>query len=507
MCTKMNQQILKLTSIGKMFPGVKALDSVSFEVAGGEVHALVGENGAGKSTLIKILGGIFPQDYGTVLFDGKEAHFKNAHQSQQTGISVIFQEFNLLPDLTVAENIFIGREPRRSFLLDWRKITQNTEKLLAQLGVSLEPKALVEHLSVAQKQMVEIAKALSFKARLIIMDEPTAALSENEVQKLFEIIRTLKSHGTTILFVSHRLKEVFAIADRITVLRDGRFVATKNAGQTNEDQIVRLMVGRDIKSFFAKDSTCTESITLSVRNLNITGMLKNISFTVYRGQILGVAGLMGSGKTELAEAMYGLLPLDSGDISIDGRRVNVTGPQQAIALGIGLVPEDRKSDSIFPGLSVLHNLTMTIIKHLTYWRGIKLNLRQERQNLQDYAAKLDIRFQNPQQKIDFLSGGNQQKISLARALAADCKLLILCEPTRGIDVAAKAEIHALMNQLAKKGVAIIMISSELPEVVSMSDACIVMYQGQITGYLNKEQMTETNIVACAVGQMTIGAES
>lgn len=507
MHTKMTQQILKLTSIGKMFPGVKALDSVSFDVTGGDVHALVGENGAGKSTLIKILGGIFPQDYGTVLFDGKEVHFKNAHQSQQAGISVIFQEFNLLPDLTVAENIFIGREPRKSLFLDWRKITRNTEKLLAQLGVSLTPKALVEHLSVAQKQMVEIAKALSFKTKLIIMDEPTAALSENEVQKLFEIIRTLKAHGTTILFVSHRLKEIFAIADKITVLRDGRFVATKAVGQTSEKEIIQLMVGRDIKTFFAKDSTCTESVMLSVRNLNIKDTLKNISFKVYKGQILGVAGLMGSGKTELAEALYGLLSPDSGDISIDGRRVNVTSPQRAIALGVGFVAEDRKSDSIFPSLSVLHNLTMTIIRRLTHWWGIKLNLRQEKQNLQDYAGKLDIRFQGPQQKIDFLSGGNQQKVLLARALAADCRLLILCEPTRGIDVAAKAEIHALMNELAKKGVAIVMISSELPEIISMSDCCIAMHKGRVTGYLNKDQMTETNIIACAVGQMTVGLES
>jgi len=502
----MDPEILKLEHISKFFPGVKALDAVSFDVTRGEVHALVGENGAGKSTLIKILGGVFSQDSGTVLFDSADIRFKNTHHSQQSGISVIYQEFNLLPHLSVAENVFIGREPKKLLFLNWRKIVQDTKRILEQLDVSLDPKILVEELSVAEKQMVEIAKALSFKAKLIIMDEPTAALSENEVQKLFAIIRTLKAQGTAVLFVSHRLKEVFAIADRITVLRDGRFVVTRSVNETDEKEIIRLMVGRDIDTLFSKDSTYSKSTVLSVRKVNIQNILKDVSFELRKGEILGVAGLMGSGKTQLAEALYGLLALDGGDIFIEGKRVNITSPKEAILLGIGFVSEDRKSDSIFPELSVLHNMTMTILKRLTRWRGIVLNFFQERKSLQDYTARLDIRYQNPHQKIAFLSGGNQQKVLLARALAADCRLLVLCEPTRGVDVGAKAEIHALINELAKKGVAMILISSELPEIIGMSDSCIVMHHGRMAGYLNKTEMTETNIIGCATGQMTIGLE-
>jgi len=499
--------ILQLKAVTKLFPGVRALDSVSFDVAQGEVHALVGENGAGKSTLIKILGGVFAPDSGKIIFDNKQVNFKNTHQSQLSGISVIFQEFNLLPDLSVAENIYIGREPKKGPFIDWRKITADSETILKQLDVKLDPKTIVESLSVAEKQMVEIAKALSFKARLIIMDEPTAALSERETEKLFEIVRTLKSQGATILFVSHRLKEVFAISDRITVLRDGRFITTKNIKQTNEEEIIRLMVGRDIKSFFSKSSDHSQSVILSVRDLNFRDSLRDISFDAKRGQILGVAGLMGCGKTQLAEALYGLLPIKDGNIILDGRQVRINNPQEAIKLGIGFVSEERKENGIFPGLAVLHNLTMTIIRKLTGWLGMKLDVQKERDVLADYTSRLDIRYYRPQQEIDFLSGGNQQKVLFARALASDCNLLILCEPTRGVDVGAKAEIHSLMNELAKKGVAIIMISSDLPEVISMSDNCITMYHGRITGFLNKEQMTETNIVACAVGQKTIGIEN
>jgi ABC-type sugar transport system ATPase subunit len=499
--------ILQLTAVTKVFPGVKALDSVSFDVAEGEVHSLVGENGAGKSTLIKILGGVFAADSGKIIFGNKQINFRSTHQSQLSGISVIFQEFNLLPDLSVAENIYIGREPKKGPFIDWRKITADSEAILKQLGVEIDPKTIVEGLSVAEKQMVEIAKALSFKAKLIIMDEPTAALSEREAEKLFEIVRTLKLQGAAILFVSHRLKEVFAVSDRITVLRDGRFIATKDVRQTDEEEIIRFMVGRDIKSSFAKNSGHSQAITLSVRNLNFQNSLKNISFDVRRGQILGVAGLMGCGKTQLAEALYGLLPIECGEITLDGRQTKINSPRKAIEMGIGFVSEERKENGVFPGLSVLHNLTITIIGKLSGRLGIRLNFQKERDTLTSYTNRLDIRYHRPQQEIDFLSGGNQQKVLLARALASDCKLLILCEPTRGIDVGAKAEIHSLMNELAKKGVAIIMISSDLPEVISMSDRCITMYRGRITGYLSKEQMTETNIVACAVGQKIIGSEN
>ncbi len=500
----MTEPRLKLEKITRTFPGVKALDGVSFDLAPGEVHALVGENGAGKSTLIKILGGLFPQDSGRILLEGRERRFRNAHHSQESGISVIHQEFDLFPELSVAENIFVSREFLRGIFLDWRAMSRATVDLLDRLNVSIPPMKAVEDLSVAEKQMVEIAKALSFNARLIVMDEPTAALSDREVESLFAVTRALRDQGTTVLFVSHRLKEVFAIADRITVLRDGKVVATRDARESDEREITRLMVGRDIAGYFSKDAAYSNEMVLTVRGLGISGELEDISFDLRRGEILGVAGLMGCGRRQLVEALYGLQPIDRGEVLLEGRPVVLPDPKRAIARGIGFLAEERKSHGIFPEMSVLHNATISILRWLTRWAGTRISFAQERACLSRYADRLNIRCRDEHQQIQYLSGGNQQKVLLARALAADCKVLILCEPTRGVDVGAKGEIHALMNQLAAKGVAMLMISSELPEVINMSDSVMVMHEGRIAGRLSDDEMTETNIIACATGHTTIG---
>ena len=495
--------LLRLRELDKAFPGIRALSDVSFDVRSGEVLALVGENGAGKSTLIKILGGLFPPDAGQILFDGRVVRFRNAHQAQLAGISVIYQEFNLMPELTVAENIFVGREPSRLGWLNGKQLRRDAAALLERLGVVLDPMGLVADLSVAQKQMVEIAKALSFQAKLLVMDEPTAALSDKETEKLFTIARHVKAAGMSVLFVSHRLQEVFAIADRITVLRDGRVIGTRDATQTDQAEIVRLMVGRDIGTPAARADPAAGEPILAVRGATVAGQFEEVTFEVRRGEILGIAGLMGSGRTQLAEALYGLWPLDGGRILFEGREVSLRHPAEAIALGIGFLSEDRKSGSLFPELSVLHNLTMSSLRRLSGRVGAVLDFPRERDCLEHYTARLDIRCRGASQEIAFLSGGNQQKVLLARLLATRSRLLILCEPTRGVDVGAKAEIHRFMGGLAQKGLAIILISSDLPELISLSDRCLVMHAGRISGRLDRSSMIETNIVGCATGQQEL----
>jgi len=497
--------LLEFRGVSKAFGGTQALLDVSFDVSAGTIHALVGENGAGKSTLIKILGGVFSSDSGTLRFEGRPLRFQSTHESQQAGISVIYQEFNLLPDLTVAENVFIGREPRRWGLLDGSAMRRETDRLLSQLAVELDPMAIVGDLSVGQRQMVEIAKALNVRANLIVMDEPTAALSERETEKLFGIIRTLKEQGKTILFVSHRLPEIFAVCECVTVLRDGRFVATHGIGEVDEGAIVRLMVGRDIKGFFSKEAAFTDEVSLRVEGLGVPATLRDVSFQARRGEIIGVAGLLGSGRTELLEALYGLLPLEQGEVYLDGRRIHAGGPREAIARGIGYLTEDRKSAGIFPGLSVLHNLTMAILKQLARLRGLLLSNAGERAVFREYASRLRIRYERATQRIEFLSGGNQQKVLLGRALSAECRLLLLCDPTRGVDVGAKAEIHKLMNELAHRGVTLLMSSSDLPELIRMSDSCLVMHQGRLVAHLRGEEIRENTVMSYATGQVVVGA--
>lgn len=496
-----SDNILRLGNIVKTFPGVKALSDVSLDVGLGEIHALIGENGAGKSTVIKILGGLYRQDSGSITFDGKELHLRNAHQSQEHGISIIYQEFNLLPDLTVAENIFVGREPLRGPLLDWKALRRMAAEILHRLEANIDPMVIVADLTVAEKQMVEIAKALSISAKLIIMDEPTASLSDHETEKLLEIVRSLKEQGKTILFVSHRLKEVFAIADRVTVMRDGCNVGTVESAGTDEAKLVHMMVGRDVETVASRGSDTGRPVALEVRNGSISGVLNDINFSLYSGEILGVAGLMGSGRTELAETLYGLAQFDTGEILVADEPVSLKNCRQATAKGIGFLTEDRKSIGVFPDMTVQQNLTMTVLQRLTRWGGLMIDRSAEAGCFREYRQKLDIRCRDSKQKIQFLSGGNQQKVLLARALTTECRVLILCEPTRGVDVGAKAEIHGLMNELARNGVAIMMISSDLPEIISMSDRSMIMHEGRVAAILEGTELTETQLMGYATGQM------
>ena len=500
MLTMDDTPTLRLQSVSKSFPGVRALHDVSLDLLPGEVHALVGENGAGKSTLIKILGGLYRADAGEIVLQGEEVHIRSPHQAQLLGISVIYQEFNLLPDLTVAENVFVGREATRAGALRWRKMAGDAGTLFQELGVSVDPMALVDSLSVAEKQLAEIAKAMSLEARIIVMDEPTAALSDSETDKLLSLVEHLKEQEKSILFVSHRLEEVFRVADRITVLRDGQRVDTRNKETIDRPEVVRLMVGREMADLFQKDSSPEEEVRLSVEKVSVGETLKDVSFTLKKGEILGVFGLMGSGQTALAEALYGVRSMVSGKIELDGKPVCFRDERDGISHGVGFLSEDRKSAGLFPQMSVTHNLTLSVLDRFARWKGLALKRRLEREYFIKERDRLDIRCSSYQQEIQLLSGGNQQKVLLGRALAGKCRVLILCEPTRGVDVGAKAEIHALMNELAEEGVSILLISSDLPEVMSMSDACLVMREGRMVGRLEKAEMTETRVGALATGE-------
>lgn len=502
-----NGDLLRLKRITKVFPGVVAVDNVDFDVSHGEVHALVGENGAGKSTLIKILGGVYQPDGGTVEFDGEEVFFTSTHQSLMSGISVIYQEFNLVPDLSVAENIYIGREPKRigNLFINWKKINTDAQNVLDRLDAQIDPRKFVSDLPLAERQMVEIAKALSFKSKLIIMDEPTATLTEKEVKKLFEIITGLRKEGVSIIYISHRLEEAFELSDRITVLRDGKKIGTRKSSQTNENEIIEMMVGRVVKSYFGgerKELKQKEPI-LEVKNYSVADYVENVSFQLYRGEILGFAGVLGSGVHHLLKSLYGIVPKKEGEIEFEGKPVEISSSRDAIKLGFGYVTEDRKNSGVLPDMSVLHNVTIIIIKLVTFLRGLFIKDTEEKQRFESISNSLNIKYANYKQKIIYLSGGNQQKVVIGRTLITDCKVLILQEPTRGIDVGAKAEIHRIMRELANRGISIIMTSSELPELVNLPDRCIVLYKGRIAAEFNKDTMDEEKLVAAQIGQKQV----
>jgi inositol transport system ATP-binding protein len=498
----MHQFLLKLESISKEFPGVKALDNVSLEVAPGEIHGLLGENGAGKSTLIKIMSGAYQPDGGTMELDRQRLHLANPHQAQALGIVTIYQEFNLVPSLTIAENVFIGREPGQSGFVDWAALRRETLIVTERLGIHLKPGSLVRNLSVADQQMVEIARALSMRSRIIIMDEPTSALSDNEVQQLFKIMRDLRTQGLSIIFVTHRLEEVHEICDRITVLRDGHNVGSANVADINTADIIRMMVGRSMDELFQRSAFHEFGDTaLQVRNLSRQGtardpnatVLQDISFVVRRGEILGIAGLVGAGRTELARAIFGADPFDSGDVMIDGLPTHIRSPQDAIRHGIGLVPEDRKQQALFLALAVRQNLSIASLANLTRW-GMFIREKAEMSLVERFRETLNIRMASSEQKILNLSGGNQQKVVIARWLALQPKVLIVDEPTRGIDIAAKAEVHQLLDEMAKSGIAVIMISSELPEIIGMSDRIITIREGRLTGEVLRNEASEEKLM-------------
>lgn len=489
--------ILKMENISKSFPGVQALSEVNLEVYKGEILALVGENGAGKSTLMKILTGVYQKDKGKIIFKGKEINPQNPHEAQKLGISIIYQEFNLAPNLDIATNIFLGNEPKKGKIIkifDYDKAFKESVKLLDMLGLEISPDTLVKDLTVAQQQMVEIAKALAQKSELIIMDEPTSALAGKEVQKLFEIMKKLKEEGISIIFITHRLEEVFEIADRIIVLRDGKRVGELPAIKEKYNEVIKMMVGREVR-VTPKPSTKQDDVILEIKNLS-SKRIKNISFNLKKGEVLGIAGLVGAGRTEIIRAIFGADPKTSGEIYLDGKKVEIKTPKDAVKLGIGLVPEDRKLQGLILNMAVFENITLPSLKFL-FPNGI-LNSIKEYTLAQNFVEKLQIRTPSIFQKVINLSGGNQQKVVLAKWLALKPKILILDEPTRGIDVGAKAEIHKLIADMAREGIGIILISSELPEILALSDRILVISKGRITAEISKEEASQEKIMQYAI---------
>jgi len=495
--------LLRMAGISKRFPGVQALAEVDFEAAAGEVHALLGENGAGKSTLLKVLSGAQRPDSGRIEFQGRAVELATPHAAQRQGIVTIYQEFNLVPHLTIAENVFIGREPRRAGFVHWRTMAERTRAITGRLGLDLDPRALVRDLSVAEQQMVEIARALSMESRLIVMDEPSSALSSTEVEKLFRIISDLRAHGLGIIFVTHRLDEVKRICDRFTVLRDGRRVGAGTVAETSVAEIIRLMVGRAVDSLFQRRAAGTAgAVALQVIGLTRRGnaqdphatVLDNVSLEARRGEIVGLAGLVGAGRTELARAIFGADPFDAGEVRIDGAPVAIRTPRDAIRHGIGLVPEDRKLQALFLSLAVGTNISLAALGDLRRW-GVFVDERAERDLVERSRQMLNIRMAGPEQLVANLSGGNQQKVVLARWLALKPKVLIVDEPTRGIDVAAKVEVHNLLFRLAEAGIAVIAISSELPEVLAISDRIVTLCEGRVTGDVPAATATQETLMA------------
>lgn len=494
----MIQPILQLSNIEKAFPGVKALDKASLNVFPSRVMALVGENGAGKSTLMKVLTGIYTCDSGSIYYQGEVVAFKGPRDSQQVGISIIHQELNLIPELTIAENIFLGREFTNALgRIQWNKMFKEADDLLKRLNVKHSSKTLLGDLSLGEQQMVEIAKALSFKSKVIIMDEPTDALTDTETKSLFKVINELRTQGCGIVYISHRLKEIFEICDDITVLRDGKFIGQSSVTETDEDGLIEMMVGRKLNEQYPRIDVKHGEICLEVNELTGSGV-KNINFTLNQGEILGVSGLMGAGRSELMKVLYGALPRESGVIKLNNKVINPVTPQDGLANGIAYISEDRKGDGLILGLSVKENMTLCALERLTKFGRIQHN--DESIAVDDFIQLFNIKTPTRNQIIGNLSGGNQQKVAIAKGLITKPKVLILDEPTRGVDVGAKKEIYQLINKFKADGMSIILVSSEMPEVLGMSDRILVMHEGQITGEFDAKYADQEKLLACAVGK-------
>lgn len=490
--------ILTVRGLTKTFSGVSALDNVQLTLHSGEVHALMGENGAGKSTFMKILIGLLTPDAGEITFEGEPLRATSVHDVLKKGIAMIHQEMLNVPELTVAQNIFLGRETAGG-LFSWlnnRELNKQAAALLAQLGLSIPVDAPMKTLSVAQMQMVEIAKAISNEVKVLIMDEPTSALADYEVATLFGIIQDLTRKGVAIIYISHKMDEIFALADTITVLRDGKYICTSPATDLDENSLITLMVGRELDRLFPESTTQPGQEVLSVNNLGRAGKFRNITFTVHAGEVLGFAGLMGAGRTEIARAIYGLDPLDSGHVALNGQPITVHSPQDAIRQGIGYVSEDRKQLGFIPGLSVRDNITLGSLSTQAVWGFIQH--QREADAATRTMANLRIKAASPDQKVVYLSGGNQQKVVIGKVLLANPAVVILDEPTRGIDVGAKAEIYKLIHQLKEAGMAIVLISSELPELLGLSDRILVLAKGKQTALLSKKEATQESIMRYAM---------
>jgi len=493
----MDNKLLEMNQITKRFPGVLALEGVSFDLRKGEVHGLLGENGAGKSTLIKILAGDYSKDEGEIIINGEKVEFYSPSDSQGRGISVIYQELNTLDTLTVAENIFVGNLPKKKIprTIDWKTLNRNARNVLSRMLVDINPRRIVGDLSVHEKQIIEIAKAIYKDAKILVMDEPTAALGEKDTASLFNIIRSLKQQDVGVIYISHRLKEVFEITDRVTVLRDGRLIGTEVTPETTRDRLITMMVGRELKDMYPKRDVPIGKTLIEVRNLTIKGIIEDINFYVREGEILGLFGLLGSGRQNIVRALYGIDEMDSGTVKINGSPVFIDTPAQALRYNIGFMPIDRKLEGLALTMAVFSNITMAHIDELG--RGYFIDKNREMEHSQKWVKDVNIKTPSLETEVNSLSGGNQQKIVLAKLLETGSKIFIMNEPTRGIDVGSKVDIYQMMENLCEKGAGIIMISSELPEVLAMSDRVITISQGKITGEFTRQEATQEKLLQAA----------
>ncbi len=491
--------MIKMTDISKSFSGNQVLKNVQFSLGKGEIHALMGENGAGKSTLMKILTGIYSRDSGTVVVKGKEVHFTSPKQAEDAGIAVIHQELNILPHLSIMDNMFLGNEVTygRSGIIKTKTMEQKTKKALLDLGLDVDPAAPASSLSVGQQQIVEIAKALAVEAEVIVMDEPTAALTDREIDTLFATIRDLQTRGVSFIYISHRMEEIFSLCDRITILRDGEFVGDKAIAETSFEEIVQMMVGRELGERFPQRNAAIGEVKLAVKGLSRKDCFEEVSFEIRRGEVLSIAGLMGAGRTEVAQSIFGYKKANSGTIEFNGKAVNIKNPKQAKELGIGYITEDRKTEGLIVDFTIEENVSMTNFSAIS--KNGLVSKKKERSLYDSMVKRLGIRTSGPEQTAKSLSGGNQQKVVIAKWLGIEPELLILDEPTRGVDVGAKKEIYSIINELAERGVAILMISSELPEVIGMADRVLVMHEGKVTADIPKAEMTQERIMHFATG--------
>jgi ribose transport system ATP-binding protein len=489
---------VELRDISKSFGGITALKNVTFEVATGEIHALVGENGAGKSTLMKILSGAYTRDAGQILIDGTEVHIRNTNDSRKLGISIIYQEFSLVPALSVAENIFLSQLGASGMWLKWSTLRNKAKDLLNSIGYKMDPSSITASLSIAEQQIVEIAKALAGNVRVLILDEPSAVLGPREIGKLFYTLNRLKTEGVAIIYISHNLSEVFQIADRITVLKDGSSSGTLKASETDKDSVIRLMLGRPLNTMFPERNPVIGKEVLKADEIFFAEKVKGVSFSVREGEIAGIAGLTGSGRSETARTIFGAEKMKMGRLLLSGREVRIHSPHKAVISGIGMVPEDRKQYGVILSLSVKQNISITNLKNITGRLGF-IQRRKESDISNELIRRLSVKTENPDQPAESLSGGSQQKVSLAKWLNCGCRILIIDEPTRGIDVGAKVEIYKLINDLSQTGVAIIVISSETSELMGICDRIMVMRNGRIEGVLDREEYSEEGILRLAIG--------
>lgn len=493
-----NKIALEMKNISKQFAGVYALNKVDFQLFKGEVHALLGENGAGKSTLIKVLGGIYIADEGKFYIDGKETKINGIQDARGNGISIIHQEIALVPHISIAENIFLGREPVTKFgLKDIKKMIEEAAKMVAALGLNIDVRQEVFYLSIAQKQMVEIVKAVSFQSKIIVMDEPTSSIADKEIEQLFNIIRKLKNKGVSIIYISHKMDELFTISDRVTVLRDGKYIDTKVTKETNKDELIKLMVGRELEEYYTHTERSLQEVLFEVKNLNKKKVFENISFYIRKGEIVGFSGLVGAGRSEIMRAIFGVDDLDSGEIYLDGKEIKIKRVKDAINHGIALIPEDRKKEGLILKNTVGFNITVTIQDK--FKKFIRVNKEIRDGIINKYIKTLSIKTPSTNQILFNLSGGNQQKVVLAKWLATEPRVLILDEPTRGIDVGAKADIYAIIDRMARNGMTVIIISSELSEIINTCDRVYVISEGKISGELSREEFSQEKIMHFATG--------